>query len=470
MRAIIVFGVALCLWLVSCDDGGPIDIDFSAGGLSDLRWGVHELPLTITSKSDDLHFIVVTTETDFPGIYNTSVRSSKLNAILLPGEQKVIRPGLLIPGNYGPAEISITVYDVVDTLDVLMPKYIRWQKHRQVDYNPPRVIEPYRTTPIQLPPRVADHPYFDNELARLMLVLIDERKSVAEIAEMTGADSGVVGEVLAQLMSRNHVQNTDDGLRVLFPIISQEQVLATQPIIDDLVPKLVTQVKDNWDDFERVVDSLIAVGEMTADTNLTMDPGAALHHRFPTVGCLLLWNEWGRSFITRAAPLVIYDKTDPCDANIGTYMYAARATSEQIGEHYFTQDLGRGGYSMNYADWPLGIICEEQFLRKVATGRTANLSYDEVSRPVTHAFDSAVVRPAIGALAAGADSLLFSTYEQVRDLAVEHGHARLDFGQRYWFWNVVATRTLKGLVADGFVSRPESGHVRLQGYRPGIKK
>lgn len=462
---LLVLGLSVCLSMVSCENDGLIDVDIKTPDLSDLEWGEHQLHLTITSKAEDLHFIVVRIQADFPGIYGSDYRRTQVNAMLMPGEELEIHPSVVIPGNYGQARVSVTVYDVVDTLDVLMSKYVCWQEDCQVDFDPPSAIEPYRSTPIQLPPRVADHPYFDSELPRLMLLLIDDHKTEEEIVSLTGADSGMVAEVLSQLMSRNDVRSTDDGLRVLFPIIGQEQIAATEPIIDDLVEDLVTRVKENWDDYEGVIDSLVTVGAMTADTNLTMDAGAVLHHRFPTVGCLLLWHELGRKFITRSAPLVIYDKTDLCDANIATYMYAASATSEQNGKHNFLQTLGRGGYSINYADWPLGILCEEQFLRKVARGSRVNLSYEDGSKAMTHTFDTSTVRPAIEALAGGIDSLLYDTYEQVRDIAVKYKHARLDYGQRYWFWNVVATRTLDRLVAEGFVTRPESGHVRLQSFR-----
>jgi hypothetical protein len=94
-----------------------------------------------------------------------------------------------------------------------------------------------------------------------------------------------------------------------------------------------------------------------------------------------------------------------------------------------------------------------------------NWAFGEDNKQQRMLFDSLVVKPAMNALSGGADDLLSKTYYELRDISSEFGHRRLGYGQRYWFWNLVATRTLANLVEAGVVQREGSGHYRLEGYR-----
>ncbi len=69
----------------------------------------------------------------------------------------------------------------------------------------------------------------------------------------------------------------------------------------------------------------------------------------------------------------------------------------------------------------------------------------------------------VEALAMGADSLLADTYLTLRDIATKYGHPRLDYAERYWFWNLTATRCLQGLVERGVVTRRGIGQYRFSG-------
>ena len=85
--------------------------------------------------------------------------------------------------------------------------------------------------------------------------------------------------------------------------------------------------------------------------------------------------------------------------------------------------------------------------------------------------DTAVVRPMLAALGPGADTLLTEAYYRMRDVAVKHGHKRLLYGQRYWFWNLTATRTLRKLVESGVLTRRGNGQFRFAGISTeGLKR
>jgi len=83
--------------------------------------------------------------------------------------------------------------------------------------------------------------------------------------------------------------------------------------------------------------------------------------------------------------------------------------------------------------------------------------------PYNFMMDSLTVMPIVEAMSAGADPLLVSTYNELKELAISYGHPKLDYGYRYWFWNLTATRALKNLVANGVVTETGTGQYQFSG-------
>ena len=87
--------------------------------------------------------------------------------------------------------------------------------------------------------------------------------------------------------------------------------------------------------------------------------------------------------------------------------------------------------------------------------------YKEDFHPESFVFDTAKVRPALNALVGQPDSLLWRSYVKLKEVATSHGHRKVSFGHRYWFWNLTATRTLEKLQKSGVVTRTNNGQIKL---------
>jgi len=433
--------------------------------LPSMSWGQQKASVSVTNNTDMLRFITVIAETQFLNSYLRPNRNTRNHFYLEPGASRTVEPVVLIPTNYGRAEISVTVYDVVDTLDALSDHYRVAERKFTKEFSAPLTAVKYLRPEINLPPRVEDHPYFDNHLSRILIIMIDEGKMPEQIAALTGFDKAIVQDALNLLMKKGYVRAEDGELSVTFPIIGAEEARVSGEIAQSVADSLTRLIQANLDDYQLAIDSLVAAREMSADTELLMNPGGALHRLYPTIGGLLLWFDLGQEFITRSAPLLIYDQTDLCNADIPTYMYAVLAGEELNGNQFYDLNLTQGTYSISYSDRPPSIVCPDDFLQRTRRRGNIRRQFGDDSRQQRIIFDTSVVRPAIEALAGDADSLLYDTYYELRDVATSFGHPRLGFGQRYWFWNLVATRTLAQLVDAGVITREGNGHFKFEGWR-----
>ena len=81
--------------------------------------------------------------------------------------------------------------------------------------------------------------------------------------------------------------------------------------------------------------------------------------------------------------------------------------------------------------------------------------------------DTTVVRTALAALAGDTDSLLVRTYFDLKALAQSYGREKASYGMRYWFWNLVASRTLVKLHEQGIIERRGNGQFKFEPFRAG---
>ncbi len=79
--------------------------------------------------------------------------------------------------------------------------------------------------------------------------------------------------------------------------------------------------------------------------------------------------------------------------------------------------------------------------------------------------DTTVVRPALDALAGDIDSLLVHAYFDLKALSQSYGREKASYGMRYWFWNLVASRTLVKLHEQGIIERRGNGQFKFEPYR-----
>jgi len=431
-------------------------IDFSS-----LRWGWQTASFEVTNNGSDLKFLAIELEVQFAGSYLNPNRRTRTYCILQPLESKTLTPAIYIPGNYGTTQLTVALYDVVDTLDLLLPTQRFFQQPFSIKFGIPDEMLPYVNEKITMPPRAEHHPDFDNEFSRALLFLLNEGKSAAEIAAMAVAESSFVNETIRNLADKDYLTKTNDGYRTAFPIISVKEAEDAKALAVLFADTLAALIKKNMSLYAKVLDSLIAASAVDKDSNAFFDGGAVLYRPYPVVSALLLWFELGQRFIVPSAPLRIYDGTDLCNAHIPQYMYAVQGGDAFNGTHFYDQSSGDGDLEILYGDVVPVIECPEDYVLKAQLMEKVEWQYGRQFLPESFMLDTSVVRPVLEALARGTNGLLRDAHDKLQDVSLRHGHENIMNGESYWFWNLVATRVVRKLVDMGVVSRQGNGQFRL---------
>ncbi len=438
------------------------EIDFSS-----LRWGRQTAQFEVTNNTDELKFVTVETEVKFTGSYLNPNRRTRSHYVLKPLEARILLPAVHIPGNYGRAEITIYLYDVVDTLDITLPGQKFFEQPFTITFHVPEQILPYVDEKIDLPPMVERHPNFDNEFARILLILLSEGRSADDIAAMAKADTSFVQEAVKTMLDKGYVKKADGSYRLTFPFISIAEAEEAKKLAVALSDSLATVIENNMPSYTKTLDSLISAGAVDQDSNAFFDGGTVLYRPYPVVSALFLWFDLGRKFITRSAMLLIYDGTDLCNAHIPNYMYAVCGGDTFNGTQFYAQYLSHASYRIVYGDQIPVIDCGEDFILKAKLGHKVAWGFTQEFLPESFMLDTLAVQPVLDALGVGADSLVEETYYRLNDIATKHGHEKLSYGERYWFWNLAATHTLKKLVDRGVVTRHGNGQFKFDSIYSG---
>jgi predicted transcriptional regulator len=434
------------------------DINFSS-----LRWGWQTATFEVTNNSNDLKYVTAEIEVQFTGSYLNPNRRTRSHSILKPLQSQLLTPRVFIPGNYGQAQITVSLYDVVDTLDILLPGQRFFQQPFSINFSIPDEMVSYFNEKITLPPRVGRHPDFDYEFSRVMLFMLNEGKKIGEIAEMAMADTSFVDETVQNMTAKGYLIKNDGGYKTSFPLITISEAETAKKLAGQLADTLATLIEKNMKNYPKILDSLMSTGAVDKDSNSFLDGGAVLYRPYPVVSALLLWFDLGQKFITRSAPLWIYDGTDLCNAYIPQYMYAVQGGDTFNGTQLYALFSGGQELRIIYGDVTPVIDCPEDYILKAKLKQRVDWQYAREYWPESFILDTLVVRPVLAALASGTDSLLEDAYYKLRDIAVKYGHEKLLFGERYWFWNLVATRVLKELTDKGVVTRRGNGQFQFFG-------
>jgi len=319
-----IFALLFCFTLCFLQSVSGKDLEIGEVEFPSLRWGEQRAVVEASNFSELTKFIVVEIEIVFTGEYLSPTRNTRTSFIINPGESAVLDPVLSIPGNFGRAKVSMQIYDVIDTLDMLLPNQLAFEQPFFLNFNVTDALVPYLQDKVLYPPRVGDDIDFDNEFARLLPLLLSEGNSPGDIADMAMCDTSFVVKTIERFMEIGYSKKNDVGnYQLNFPVISMEEGDKGRALAKKTAESLADIIGGNIDDYYRVVDSLKQAGKVPKDTNLFYDGGALLYFPFPVVNCLGLWWNLAEDFITRdLSPMTIYSYSRPCEIKIPLYMYA----------------------------------------------------------------------------------------------------------------------------------------------------
>ena len=462
-KSYVVLFLALILLAVGWSYAQQPDIIVGKVDLPSLRWGNQKANIEMENTTDMVKFVVVETDISFSGSYLNPERKTISNLYLEPMTKKIVHPKFYVPSNYGKAEIKIRMYDVVDTLDEILPGQKFYEQPFFINFSVPEEMFPYSQEKITFPPRVEQHPYLDNEFIRYLLILLKKGKSVQEIADMSKSDLSFVIDELNILLKRRYVKKVDSAYVVTFPIVFVKEAEISRKLADKTSSELANIISNNMKHYWPTIDSMVQAGTVTKDSNDFISPSSFLYYPYPVVSALVLWFDLGQKFITRAAPLLIYDGTDVCNAANNQYMYAVQGGDVFNGTNFYALLYEPNSYRILFADKDPHIKCEENFhINNTLPGTKADWGYEPNQAPEFFVMDTAIARPALSILDKNTDTLLTNTYYALKNIAIKFGHKKLYYGHRYWFWNLVATQTLHKLITQGVIKRRGDGNFKFE--------
>ena len=425
-------------------------------------WGMQTLPFDITNNTDWLKFLIVETDVAFEESYVNPNRVVRTTFVLEPSDRLTVDSKLEIPPNYGKLSLWVRIYDVVDTLDDLSLGTVVFEQPFIIRFHTPEAVIPYFQERLTLPPMVGNHGLLDNEFSRLMLLMFNEDKTISEIATICQTDTSYAAEMAEEMVSEKYLKKDSARYVVNVPIINQAFAQSGRKLADRISDRLAEKIAANLTNRRSVIDSLVSAGVYSGDSTNFTEGGTLLFQPYPLVGGLYLWQVLGQKFISGSRGLLIFYRTDPCNAKIGQYMYLVQGGDYFTGHHYFLAEPSRGGYDSRFGDSLPEVECKPGFDRAFGAREGVHWNYAKAYHQNVFLYDSTFINPMLRTIDAGIDEILLDASTELREINKQFYDTDLAMGTSYWFWNLTASRTLEKLTKSGVLTRSGNGQFRFR--------
>jgi hypothetical protein len=253
----------------------------------------------------------------------------------------------------------------------------------------------------------------------------------------------------------------ENRFRLEFPMIRPEEARVSVALADKTALVLGEKITNNMTRYFPLLDSLIAAGAVSKDSNSVFEPTTFLYHPYVVVAGMLLWYDMGHRFISDGKPFLMYRRMDICNSVNARYMYAAPDGEGYNGHHFYTYLTNNKALELIFADFVPEVDCGMDFLVGKRLKRLAAWRFAAGSHPDFFVIDTAAARPLLNLLGAGSQDVLAEALSDLEKLAIESGHGELTLGHRYWFWNLVSSTILDRLLAEGVIEKYKKGHFSL---------
>lgn len=406
------------------------------------NWGSKAINITVYNGADYIRFIVIKSTFESHGEDGVWQIQSRFSTHLPPATRTTLAPVVSIPGNYGPAKVNLTFYDVVDTMDIVLPDQLVLDTTFHFTIDMPDEARKWVEQRLILPPRFEQHPYFDDQYSRMMLQFINAGVTIEEMARIAGCEGSYIRSVLHRLRRHGLARLGETAIEMTFPYISGPEAEACLPLANRTAGLLADAITRNLAGYDARLDSLIGAGVVPDDRDNLISGTMVLYQPYIVVSAMLLWYDLGGGFVTDGKPLQIYEGTDICNAANRNFTYALEADDSLSGRHFFAL-LSRGaGDGILFADHDPALICSGNYPARPGLPTRASYTYREDDRPEFYFLDTSIVRPVLDGLGKGTGPIVDETHVELAGLAGQYGRTELRPGYKYWFWNLVATKTL----------------------------
>ena len=424
-------------------------------------WGEQQVEVTVSNSADWVKFLKVNIEVEFIGGRYECLRRSVYNAYLEPMAKATLKPKVSIPGNYGDAVVRMVFHNVIDTMDAILPGQKFATQTLNLNIPRPEGMSAWENLRTALPPRIDEHPYFDNEFSRVLFHFLHEGKTVEEIAAVTGASLDNIAEQLQMMTLVGFIVEKEGQYHLTFPLILDDEARVAVALADSTAQVLSEKIAGNMPRYRPVLDSLIAAGAVSKDSSSIFETTGYLYHPYVVVAVMLLWYDMGHKFVSSGSPFVMYRNMDICNALNARYMYATPDEEGYNGHHFYTFLIHNTSFQLMFTDQVPEVDCGTDFLIGKRLKKKAMWKFADGSKPDFFMIDSTAARPLLDILGAGCWDVVTEAQSGLEKVAIEAGHDELSPGHRYWFWNLVSSRILDRLVTDGVVEKYKRGQYTL---------
>lgn len=429
-------------------------------------WGDQEVLIPAVNKTEELRFLVIVARSVFSeGLYLKPERIHRTIAIIDPSASITVPTRVEIASNWGAATVTITIYEVIDTLDALGMGTKLLEQPFLLRFHLPEALNAYLNERLSVPPAQERSPEFDNEFSRVACRLLHEGKNLEKIAEMAQADTGWVKSWASELYDKGLLTARNVKARPSFAYIESRTAEQGRILADSLAAQLASLITANLPAYHKVRDSLREAGTAAVDSMAFMDGGSILYYPYPVIGMFFYWMDLGQRFITRGERLLLFKDTDPCQALAPAFTYLVEGGSRVTGNQYFKYERLGNTRLISWADTIPDLLCPENFRERTAAMPMGEWGYAVNRKPESFMFKASVIEPGLRRLGEGAIPLLMKADSSFNVLMTAQGVTAPTPADRYWFWNLLVTRTSQRLDKDKVVPRRGNGFFRYSELR-----
>jgi hypothetical protein len=405
--------------------------------LSATDWGEQTASIELTNTGEYFKFVTARVDVLFPGALIETSRSGQKMFIIQPPDKQKLEIPFIVPGNLGHGQVTVSLYDVVDTLD----------PQKKI----PASLESLINPGIQLPSFVDQTRTFDNQFSRILILLLHRGESLQKIAKISGVKVSFALS-LARYLERDGFLYKDNGVFYpAFRVIDNDDIEKLMPLIDRTVNSMYELMALNLPLYDETLERLTAEGRLTGDRSNLLDPGSVLYHHYPSILGLFLWNHLGRVFIKGGDDFGPFINSDPCQGIDNNYMYMVSGPPDNIGRGFYYNVTGPNMDGFYFGAETVKLNC---------TGR--GMVFEELRAPIYYTYNELIAAPAMKVLSEGISGYLDKLEAGLHDVFGKEGDQGYIKGARLWSWSLVVDHLVEKLEKNNIIEKEGTGLFVMQ--------
>ncbi len=442
--------VFIILFLIIISGTGVAsDFEFLNVELFSTEWGSQTVLVNLAYHGEFHTFVSGKTSVRYEGDKVRVPRWNRANALMAPGDTIQLKMVLDVPGNFGRGTAVVSIYDVVDTLDALLESHKIYSKEFNFEVEIPANLKAVLDSGVQHPVFADYGQDLNEQFSQLILIFLHRGMSLDEIAQELGVRTDKVRKQVLQLAGAGYVTRSEDIFIPSIAVLGADKIESLMPEIENTAGAIYSTVKSNLDSYDDEIARMVKFGELTSDPNDLMDPGSVLHHKYPTLYGLALWD--------RVIPVFIYNKErleEDEMPDVQDMLFMVSGHIEDLNDHFCVYRNDKIGRSMICGNVNEPLRQHLKFNPKSSIVR--GVSFGQGNFPVYYTYSPDKVSSAVNVLLEGSwlaiEGLRDKTDAAFSNLDKSHLHAA-----RYAIWALVVDQVMEMVNENNLMEKEGTG-------------